>query len=184
MEASGYDLYSYRRKFASRKKKEREREKTSSNEFPVIKALTSTREKCAPTVCTRATIASTSHMFSSFKKRRFIGHQIFGTISPFVRRWCIARMDVLLCDILSSMVELQRSRVSQNSDALNSTFTTRRNIAIFLNHVHLTFIRISRCPFWFANRRVAYRFDQWFFAQYGYLFAMLQLLTIEICYCY
>lgn len=58
-------------------------------------------------------------------------------------------MDVLLRDILSSMVELQRSRVSQNSDALNSTFATR-NITIFLNHVNLTFIRIPRCPFSFA----------------------------------
>lgn len=88
MEASGDDLYSYRGNRIAEKTRE---EKTSSNEFPVKKALTSTKEKCASPVCVWAqvcmyayarahTIASTSHMFSSFKKRRFIDHQVFGTV--------------------------------------------------------------------------------------------------------
>lgn len=86
MEASGYDLHSHQRKSHREKKKKEGKERGQARmSFPVIKALASTREKCAPALCTRATIASTSHVFSSFKKRRFIGHQVFGTISPFVR---------------------------------------------------------------------------------------------------
>lgn len=172
----------------------RARETTNSNELTVEAALTSNWEKNAR-ACMCTTIVSTSHVFSSFKERRFIGHQVFGTISPtfvrsmiyrsrgrsiftiYCRRWWNCCDRAYLKKGAARVPRTPRARVY---------FTTHRNIAIFLNPPNIrSCIRRDAAFLTIRDRSAGPRAavynayttarncDRWFFARW-------RLLTAEL----